>query len=230
MDETQIIAAAQGGDAEAWQALHGLYHRRLWGLMWRITQNKMDADDQAQEAWVQAYLLLPRYEHRERFWGWLSTIAHFTCSNHRQAQHRRVQCVYGVDADCLIDDPADTIVRRAFVQSLIRHITDPIGRETVRLRYYSDQRWADIAARLGVPVSTLQLRCDQAIAELQVYLGLLAPPEPKVRRKLILSIETQKEATRRYLSGEFRAPELAALYGVSVPTMKRYIQTQRRAP
>src|SRR5580700_6434654 len=74
-DEGALVAAAKGGDITAFETLVGRYERKIFRLAQNITQNKEDAEDVMQEAFVKAYQHLPDFQRNSRFYTWLVRIA-----------------------------------------------------------------------------------------------------------------------------------------------------------
>jgi RNA polymerase sigma-70 factor, ECF subfamily len=74
-DEPALVAAAQAGDVAAFEELVGRYERKIFRLTQNITQNREDAEDSMQEAFLKAYEHLGEFEGNSRFYTWLVRIA-----------------------------------------------------------------------------------------------------------------------------------------------------------
>jgi len=70
-DESALVAAAKAGDISAFETLVGRYERKIF----RLTQNREDAEDAMQEAFLKAYEHLQSFEGNSRFYTWLVRIA-----------------------------------------------------------------------------------------------------------------------------------------------------------
>jgi RNA polymerase sigma-70 factor (ECF subfamily) len=70
-----LVNAAQSGSSAAFAELHGLYERRIYRTILSITQNKEDAEDAAQDAFLRAYRAINRFEGRAKFYSWMTRIA-----------------------------------------------------------------------------------------------------------------------------------------------------------
>jgi len=73
--EAQLVAAAQRGELAAFDELVRRYERRIFRLARNITQNREDAEDVMQEAFLKAYEHLGDFEGNSRFYTWLVRIA-----------------------------------------------------------------------------------------------------------------------------------------------------------
>jgi RNA polymerase sigma-70 factor (ECF subfamily) len=74
IDEADVIARVQRGDAEAYDALVSQYLRRVVSIAWGIVRNAHDAEDLAQEAFVKAYQNIGRFRTSEPFGPWIYRI------------------------------------------------------------------------------------------------------------------------------------------------------------
>jgi RNA polymerase sigma-70 factor (ECF subfamily) len=74
-DEPTLVAAAQAGDISAFETLVSRYERKIFRLAQNITQNREDAEDVMQEAFLKAYEHLSGFQGNSRFYTWLVRIA-----------------------------------------------------------------------------------------------------------------------------------------------------------
>jgi RNA polymerase sigma-70 factor, ECF subfamily len=74
-DEPALVAAAKAGDLNAFDTLVSRYERKIFRLAQNITQNKEDAEDAMQEAFLKAFEHLGEFEGNSRFYTWLVRIA-----------------------------------------------------------------------------------------------------------------------------------------------------------
>jgi RNA polymerase sigma-70 factor, ECF subfamily len=74
-DESALVAAAKAGEVSAFETLVGRYERKIFRLTQNITQNREDAEDAMQEAFLKAYEHLQNFEGNSRFYTWLVRIA-----------------------------------------------------------------------------------------------------------------------------------------------------------
>jgi len=74
-DEAQLVSAAKSGDIPAFEELVNRYERKIFRLGMNITQNREDAEDVMQEAFLKSYTHLDRFQGDSRFYTWLVRIA-----------------------------------------------------------------------------------------------------------------------------------------------------------
>ena len=74
-DEGALIAQAQRSDGRAFEALYRLHIDRVYGICLRMTGNVSEAEDCAQEAFIQAWTKLEKFRGDSAFSTWLHRIA-----------------------------------------------------------------------------------------------------------------------------------------------------------
>ncbi|NOR65821.1 MAG: sigma-70 family RNA polymerase sigma factor [Woeseiaceae bacterium] len=74
-DEADCIARAQRSDAQAFESLYRRHIDKVYGLCLRMTGNVSEAEDCAQEAFIQAWNKLDRFRGDSAFSTWLHRIA-----------------------------------------------------------------------------------------------------------------------------------------------------------
>ena len=74
-EEAACIARAKRRDMRAFEALYRLHVDKVYGLCLRMTGNVSEAEDCAQEAFIQAWNQIERFRGDSRFATWLHRIA-----------------------------------------------------------------------------------------------------------------------------------------------------------
>lgn len=75
VDETEAIERAKQGDAEAFQFLYERHKRRVYSLCLRMTGNTAEAEDLAQEAFLQLYRKIGTFRGESAFSTWLHRLS-----------------------------------------------------------------------------------------------------------------------------------------------------------
>jgi RNA polymerase sigma-70 factor, ECF subfamily len=172
-DERRLVASAAGGSAAAFEQLYRRHAPRVHALCLRMTGNVATAEDCTQEAFVQAWRNLARFETRSAFGTWLHRIA----VNAVLQQVRRRQETLGVEdsverevadvlADPLSEDPGRGRDLEAAIASLpagARHVLVLVG-------VYGHSH-EEASQMLGVAVGTCKAQLHRARALLGARLG-----------------------------------------------------------
>jgi len=74
-DELTLVQAAKSGDVGAFEELVRRYDRNVFRIAQHITQNREDAEDVVQEAFLKAYGHLAQLQEQSKFYTWLVRIA-----------------------------------------------------------------------------------------------------------------------------------------------------------
>ena len=74
-EELTLVQAAKRGDDSAFEELVRRYDRNVFRIAQHITQNREDAEDVVQEAFLKAYGNLKQFQEQSKFYTWLVRIA-----------------------------------------------------------------------------------------------------------------------------------------------------------
>jgi RNA polymerase sigma-70 factor (ECF subfamily) len=74
-DESILVEAARSGDIGAFESLVRRYDRNVFRIAQHITQNREDAEDVVQDAFLKAYQNLGQFQGQSKFYTWLVRIA-----------------------------------------------------------------------------------------------------------------------------------------------------------
>lgn len=73
--DDQLVRKAKQGDLEAYTELARRYQEKIYRTIMGMTRNHQDADDLAQETFMQAYKALKKFKQQSGFYTWLYRIA-----------------------------------------------------------------------------------------------------------------------------------------------------------
>jgi len=106
-DEAAIVAQARLGDAKAFSELLRRYEGKIFRLALHITQNREDAEDVLQEAFLKAYEHLDQFQGQSKFYTWIVRIA----VNQALMKLRKRKSDRSVSLDETIDTGEDMVAR-----------------------------------------------------------------------------------------------------------------------
>ena len=142
----------------------------------RLIAPAVDADDAAQEAFVKAWIALPRFRPGAPFRPWLLRIVSNEARNRRRSAGRREGLAIRATADRPSDDAAPSpeaaallAERRAILLAALNGLRDE-DREIIAARYFLDLSEAESADILGLPRGTVKSRLSRALARLRAGL------------------------------------------------------------
>ena len=178
----RLVAAAQGGDPDAFGALFDRYHAPVYRFVAARVGRPSDAEDLAQLVFVKALEALPRYEARGvPFGGWLFRLARNVVIDHvrTRREHAPIDVVMERTADEA--GPDDLAVLRQEmdgVASAMRRLT-PEQLEAIELRFFAGLSAKEAAVAMGRQEGTVRGLQFRAIAALRRELGIEADDLPK---------------------------------------------------
>ena len=87
--DAALMLRVKQGDAAAFTQLVEKYKQPIVNLVWRTVRDETEAEDIAQNVFVQAWKSAPRYQATAKFSTWLFTIARNLCLNEfrRRSRH-----------------------------------------------------------------------------------------------------------------------------------------------
>lgn len=170
--QATLLAAAKAGDRRAFGELLGPYRQRLWGVCYRITGNRDDAEDALQDALIAVWQNLAGFRGDANISTWAYRIA----SNAALALVRKRR-EYTYDEPIDEPDPRsafeERVADRDRVQAALAQLPEAF-RVAIVLREFGDQTYEQIAEYQQVPVQTVKSRLNRARSQLK---ALLAPGE-----------------------------------------------------
>jgi RNA polymerase sigma-70 factor (ECF subfamily) len=161
-EEAALIARAQGGDTRAFEALYREHVDRVYGLCLRMTGNVTEAEDCAQEAFIQAWNKLAKFRGDSAFGTWMHRIA-VNAVLGRIRKSKREQDRIQVVADTTLSSPVSVADNGE-----LRDLSDAIDRLPEGARHvfvlsavygYSHEESSDM---LGIAVGTSKAQLHRA--------------------------------------------------------------------
>jgi RNA polymerase sigma-70 factor (ECF subfamily) len=106
-EELMLVNAARGGDVASFEQLVRKYDRNVFRIAQHITQNREDAEDVVQDAFLKAFTNLGQFQGQSKFYTWLVRIA--VNEALMRLRRRRPERMVSLDED--INTGEDTIPR-----------------------------------------------------------------------------------------------------------------------
>ncbi len=178
------VTAAKGGNAQAFEDLVLRHGRKVFAVAQRITKNREDAEDVAQETFHKVFLHLDDFQEKSRFSTWLTRIA-INESLILLRRKRRIAEVLpespedGVESisEAFVDQspsPEESCWRRERTELLAETINrlGPKVRSAVLLRDIEERSAEETAELLGTAITAAKARVFQGRRKLR---GMVNP-------------------------------------------------------
>lgn len=185
MSDSATVRRALRGDSEAFRVLVERHGRRLFGLAYRMTGNRQDAEDVVQETFIKAHGSMDRFELRADFGSWLHRIAAnsaldlIRARKRRQGRQMTLTDEEGENVLESLPDGAPEPESLASLGEIRRDVGRALGRLTENervafvLRHYEERSIAEISLALGITDNAVKQCIFRAVRKLR---RVLSPP------------------------------------------------------
>jgi len=172
-----LVLRAQGGDADAFDALIRTAYDRLFAAAYRIVREREAAEDAVQDAVVRCWRNLRGLRQPDRFEAWLYRLLVNACRDQSRRARRRPVEVSDEDRDLAsaADDYASLAEHDALERAFLTLSAD--HRIALVLVHYVGYSAPEVAAILGVPIGTVYSRIHYGARAMREALA----PSPSVR-------------------------------------------------
>lgn len=175
-DYKLIQAALHKGDQKAYAELLQRYRESVYFVMLRMCNNKDDAEDLTIEAFGRAFKRLDQYTPTYAFSTWLFKIASNNAIDFLRSKKKNT--ALSLDTKLENDegqefskniksqtlDPEEHIIKKQKIE-LLRDVVEklkPRYKELVKMRYYEELSYEEIAVKLELPVGTVKAQLFRA--------------------------------------------------------------------
>jgi RNA polymerase sigma factor (sigma-70 family) len=176
LDDLALVERARNGDVNAYEALVQQYQELAFRVAYQVTGDAADAEDAAQEAFVNAYYALGRFRAGAPFRPWLLRIVANEARNRRTSAHRRFALAERAQAAQSSGEAAPSPEKaaeadefRATLVAAMRRLRDD-DRLVLAYRLFFDLSEAEMATALNCPRGTVKSRLSRALARLRAVL------------------------------------------------------------
>lgn len=188
-DEDALLTSVKTGQTSSFDQLWQSHASRLFGITYRITRNREDAEDALQGALLNAFVHIRTFDGRSSFSTWLRRIA----INSALMILRKNRSAPRISLDDAVDGDGQTGVgalrdpapdpeahcalreRRATLANAIREL-QPNFRQALILQKLEERTTKEVAQIMGISVSAAKARIFRAKRTLQESLSAKVLP------------------------------------------------------
>jgi RNA polymerase sigma-70 factor (ECF subfamily) len=189
-EEAALVAELQAGSDEAFAWLIAHYHQPIYSLLARMSHDRADAADLAQEVFVKVFRGVGRFHGESSLRTWIYRIALHEASNQRRWWLRHKQQEIPIEQDMtescsgapiklkeMLVDPGESpfemamhAENRARVEAALNRVPEPF-RTTLILRDIEGFVYEEVAEIQGVNLGTVKSRLVRGRALLRTILA-----------------------------------------------------------
>jgi len=163
-EDRRLVEAAVRGSVASFEQLYRLHAGKVYGLCLRMTGHRETAEDCTQEAFIQAWRSLPRFESRASFGTWLHRIAVNAVLGQARRRGERVGAEASIEdelADTLADGSVGDTGEGMDVEAAIAGLP-PGARQVLVLAGIYGYTHEETADMLGLAVGTCKAQLHRA--------------------------------------------------------------------
>ncbi|MGB7348123.1 MAG: sigma-70 family RNA polymerase sigma factor [Pirellulaceae bacterium] len=161
-----LVRDAQAGDRDAFGLLFERYRPGIVALAMRRVRNADEAEELAQDVFIQAMQKIDQLRVPEAFGGWLRRIVHRMAINRMTRTRKAVACdPETLEATCLAEGTPDEEAQDREQAAAVRDSIDRLGamdQETLKAFYLRGQTLIQMSVEFDAPVGTIKRRLHVA--------------------------------------------------------------------
>ena len=173
-----LVKLYEDGNNQAFEILLSRYKSKVYTYIYLIVRNKELTEDIFQETFIKAIATIQqgRYVETGRFLGWVNRIAHNLIIDHfRREKNENTFSADGLEYDIINNSKLseksveDTINNEQVLTDVI-HLIDYLPQsqqEVVRMRFFEDLSFKEIAERTDTSINTTLGRVRYALINLR---------------------------------------------------------------
>jgi RNA polymerase sigma-70 factor (ECF subfamily) len=183
-EEARLVERLVARDERAFNTLVKAYERRVFALVLRMIGNRAEAEDLAQEVFVQVFKAVGSFRGESKLSTWIYRIAINLCKNRTkylrvrhageqdelEALQERVPMGQGTHSNVAHIDRPDEMMAGKQVEHIVQQAIlqlEPTFRECLVLRDVEELSYEEIGAITGLPEGTVKSRIHRARAQLK---------------------------------------------------------------
>ncbi len=161
-----LVRAAQTGDRDAFGELFERYRPGIVALAMRRVRNADEAEELAQDVFIQAMQKIEQLRVPEAFGGWLRRIVHRMAINRMTRTRSALACdPETLEATCLAVGTPDEVAEGREQAEAIRDSIDRLGaldQQTLKAFYLQSKSLVEMSDEFDAPVGTIKRRLHVA--------------------------------------------------------------------
>lgn len=166
MRQETLISRVAGGDTGALAELYGSAAKQVFGFALSILKNTRDAEDVLQDVFIKVWSAAGSYRAQGKPMAWILTITKNLAMSRLRESSRLADIPEDEWRLFYVESPAVTQEDRLVLDAAMRSLTDE-ERQIIMLHAISGLKHAEIAALLGLPLSTVLSKYSRSKVKLQ---------------------------------------------------------------
>ena len=178
-EDTDLALALQKGDQLAFDEIVRRYQGRVYAVAYRLTGNREDALDVAQDSFIKAYRKIDSWQPTGGFLPWLLRLTSNQAIDHIRRRKRREHETLDEGYMGNTDEGGIMMPSRQQTEEEVRaneidrrvrgalHVLSPTQKTVFMLRHIEGLQLSDIAVELGCTVGSVKVHLFRALKKLR---------------------------------------------------------------
>jgi len=172
LHENELVEKSKKGDLESFEKLIMLYEKKIYNIAFRMTGDREDASDIAQEVCIKIYKSINTFKGNSSFSTWVYRITSNVCIDMIRKRNNTISIntnrADGEEYEIPIEDksklPEDIVESKETVELIKGYISElaPDQRIVIILRDIQGYSYEEISKILDVNVGTVKSRLNRA--------------------------------------------------------------------
>ena len=172
--EDELVSLLKNKDAQAFSYLYDNYSGAIYGIIYKMVENKELAEDILQESFIKIWNNFNNYDSiKGRLFTWILNIArNLTIDTLRSKEYKKQSKIRNNEngVNSIVDKSVGTERFDSLgIRKHLTHLKDD-QRQIIDLAYFSGFTQEEIAKQLSIPLGTVKTRMRAAINELRKLL------------------------------------------------------------
>ena len=172
MNEDRCIKKTLSGDTDAYRELVERYQTGLIIHCENILKDRQDGEDIAQEAFIKAYMYLPKFsQEKAKFSTWLYRIATNLCIDYLRKNKRKVHIK---DIEARLEATLPTYLEEDEIQhlrQLVEQLEPPKYAQIIKAYFWEGKSYQEIADSFNTSTNTIGTWISRAKMQLKEKLS-----------------------------------------------------------
>ncbi|NLO69452.1 MAG: sigma-70 family RNA polymerase sigma factor [Porphyromonadaceae bacterium] len=178
LTDQELVQLYENGNNEAFETLLNRYKSRVYTYIFLIVRNKELTEDIFQDTFIKAIATIQqgRYVDSGRFLGWINRIAHNLIIDHfRKEKNENTFSTDGLEYDYVnnskySEKSVEDVISNEQVMRDVIHLVNFLPatqQEVVRMRYFEELSFKEIAEKTDVSINTALGRMRYALMNMR---------------------------------------------------------------
>lgn len=168
--EWDLILAVQNKDKQAYHILYQQYIGQVYSLCYRLTGEKMLAEDASQEVFIQLWRKIGNYQGDSKFSTWLHTVTSNITISYLRKQKGWLQKMFNLEDSVAMNEEAETSSSTVDLESYVIRLPER-ARIVFVLHAIEGYRHEEIADMTDMAVGSSKAQFHRAKNLLKEWMG-----------------------------------------------------------